>query len=85
MSDLPATTGNFELATVQDGFVVYDPERDRVHFFNHTAALVLEFCDGTKSDKEIAALLQRCYELSDPPEAEVADCLAQLRGEGLIR
>jgi PqqD family protein of HPr-rel-A system len=85
MSDLPARSEDIELADVADGFVVYHPERDRVHFFNHTAAVVLELCDGTKTDTEIADLVQRCYELPDPPEAEVAACLAQLRQEGLIR
>jgi len=69
---------------VADGFVVYHPERDRVHFFNHTAAVVLELCDGTKSDSEITSLLQRCYELPAPPTAEVAECLEQLREEGLV-
>ncbi|HEY5316884.1 MAG TPA: HPr-rel-A system PqqD family peptide chaperone [Solirubrobacteraceae bacterium] len=85
MKDLPSRTDHLELADVADGFVVYHPERDRVHFFNHTAAVVLELCDGTRRDTEIADMLQRAYELPDPPEAEVAECLAQLREEGLIR
>jgi hypothetical protein len=84
MSDLPSMTSELELTDVEDGFVAYDPERDRVHFFNHTAAVVFELCDGTKSDKDIAVLLQRAYELPDPPETEVAECLTQLRSEGLI-
>jgi PqqD family protein of HPr-rel-A system len=75
---------DIDVAEVADGFVVYHPVRDRVHFFNHTAAVVLELCDGTKSDAEITRLLQRCYELPEPPEAEVAQCLAQLREEGLV-
>jgi hypothetical protein len=45
---------------------------------------VFELCDGTKTDKDIAVLLQRAYELPDPPEVEVAECLTQLRSEGLI-
>jgi hypothetical protein len=84
MSGMPSMTSELELTDVEDGFVAYDPERDRVHFFNHTAAVVFELCDGTKSEKDIAVLLQRAYELPDPPEAEVVECLAQLRSEGLI-
>jgi hypothetical protein len=75
---------DIDLVEVADGFVVYHPARDRVHFFNHTAAVVLELCDGTKNDAEIASLVQRCYELPDLPDAEIAGCLAQLREEGLV-
>jgi hypothetical protein len=81
---LPARVEDLDVAEVADGFVVYHPARDRVHFFNHTAAIVLELCDGSKSDAEITNLVQRCYELSDPPTEEVAECLAQLREEGLV-
>ena len=75
---------DIDVVEVADGFVVYHPARDRVHFFNHTAAVVLELCDGTKSDAEIANLVQRCYELPDSPQAEVGECIAQLREEGLV-
>jgi PqqD family protein of HPr-rel-A system len=85
MSDAPSKVGEIDMFEAGDGFVVYDPVRDRVHFLNHTAAVVLEVCDGTKSDAEIASLLQRCYELPEPPDAETTQCLDQLRQEGLIR
>lgn len=84
MGEAPARVEDIDVAEVADGFVVYHPARDRVHFFNHTAAIVLELCDGTKSDAEITDLVQRCYELSDPPTSEIAECLAQLRDEGLV-
>jgi hypothetical protein len=84
MSERPSRADDIDIVEVSDGFVVYHPERDRVHFVNHTAAVVLELCDGTKSDAEIAGLVQRCYELPEPPEVEVADCLTQFRAEGLV-
>jgi hypothetical protein len=84
MPELPSRADDIDVVEVADGFVVYHPARDRVHFFNHTAAVVLELCDGTKSDAEIAGLVQRCYELPEPPQTEVAECVAQLRGEGLV-
>jgi hypothetical protein len=84
MPDRPSRVDDIDLVEVADGFVVYHPARDRVHFFNHTAAVVLELCDGTKSDEELATLVQRCYELPDPPRAEIAECVAQLREEGLV-
>jgi hypothetical protein len=84
MSELPAQVDDIDLVEVADGFVVYHPARDRVHFFNHTAAVVLELCDGTRSDADIAGLVQRCYELPERPDAEIAQCLSQLREEGLV-
>lgn len=84
MEPLPSRAEDVDLVEVGDGFVVYHPARERVHFFNHTAALVLELCDGTKDEAAIAELIQRCYELPEPPQAEVGQCLAQLREEGLV-
>jgi hypothetical protein len=84
MSDRPSRVNDIDVVEVADGFVVYHPARDRVHFFNHTAAIVLTLCDGTKNDAEIASLVQRCYELPQLPQAEVAECLGQLREEGLV-
>jgi hypothetical protein len=84
MTELPSQATDIDVVEVADGFIVYHPDRDRVHFLNHTAAVVLTLCDGTKKDAEIATLVQHCYELPQPPETEVADCLAQFRGEGLI-
>jgi hypothetical protein len=74
-----------EVVPTADGYVVYDEGRDRIHYLNHTAALVLEFCNGENSDVEIAHMLQVAYELPEPPQEETRECLAQLRSEGLIR
>jgi PqqD family protein of HPr-rel-A system len=84
MSDRPSRIEEIDVVEVVDGFVIYHPARDRVHFVNHTAAVILELCDGAKTEAEIAALLQRLYELPEAPETEVAECLAQFRDEGLV-
>jgi len=84
VSELPSQADDLELVEVADGFIVYDEGRDRVHFLNHTAAIVLTLCDGKKRDSEIAGLVQRCYELPQPPQSEVAECLEQFRAEGLV-
>ena len=83
--DRPARADGVEVNAVADGYVVYDKERDRVHYLNHTAAVVLEFCTGENSPAEIVTILQAAYDLSEPPDGEVAECLQQLRDEGLIR
>jgi hypothetical protein len=42
-----------------DELVVYDQERKRGHRLNRTSALVWRYSDGTKTIREIAALLQQ--------------------------
>jgi len=80
----PVQAGGADIHEVADGYVVYQPDRDRVHYLNHTAALVLEFCTGDNSIDDIVGMLQAVYDLPAPPEEEVDECLAALRDEGLI-
>jgi PqqD family protein of HPr-rel-A system len=81
----PTQAAAIEIEAVDDGFVVYDPRRDRVHFLNHTAAVILESCNGGNSVTDIAHMLQVLYGLPDAVEEDVLDCLAQLAGEGLVQ
>lgn len=80
----PLTKPGVEVVPTADGYVVYDDERDRIHYLNHTAALVLEFCTGANTEAQIAGLLQKAYELPEPPTQETRDCIETLRDEGLI-
>lgn len=80
----PQRAAGIEINEVADGYVAYDPVNDRVHYLNHTAALILEFCTGENSDDEITHLLGAAYDLPEPPLIEVAECLAQLRDERLV-
>jgi hypothetical protein len=73
-----------EVVPTADGYVVYDEQRDRIHYLNHTAALVLEFCTGENSPGEIVRMLQLAYDLPEPPDEETRECLARLRAEGLV-
>jgi hypothetical protein len=80
----PRAMDGVEVVPTADGYVVYDEQRDRVHYLNHTAALVLEFCTGDNSPEEIVRMLQLAYDLPDPPEDETRECLTRLRVEGLV-
>jgi Coenzyme PQQ synthesis protein D (PqqD) len=80
----PLRSPGIEVVPTADGYVVYDPGRDRVHYLNHTAALILEFATGDNNDEQIADMLQAAYELPEPPHEEVRECLEQLRSEGLV-
>lgn len=84
MSESPKLAAGLEINQVSDGYVVYQPSRDRVHYLNQTATVVLELCNGNNSTGTIAELLATAYELPAPPVGEVESCLQQLRNEGLI-
>ena len=82
--DHPRARRDLELEEAADGYVVFDEKADRVHYLNHTAALVLELCTGANSAGDIVGLLQRAYDLPEPPEAETRACLEQLREQSLL-
>jgi hypothetical protein len=80
----PRLAAGVELSEVTDGFVVYQPARDRVHYLNATAALILTLCDGKVAAADLPAFLARSFDLATPPREEVGACLAKLLTEGLI-
>ena len=84
-SDHPSVIDGLEVNEVKDGLIVYEAERDRIHYLNATAAVVFTMCDGTQDAAGIAELVAKAYRLEEPPLAEVEECLAQLRDEGLLR
>ena len=84
MTESPRQVEGVEINQVADGYVVYHLARDRVHYLNQTATIVLELCNGKNDAAKIASLLQTAYELPELPLEEVTGCLGQLRAEGLI-
>jgi hypothetical protein len=73
-----------EIREAPDGVVVYDASRDRIHYLNRTAALLLESCDGGIPAADLPAMLAAAFTLESPPAAEVESCLARLLDEGLL-
>lgn len=84
-SHAPTQIEGLEVNQLSDGYIIYESNRDRVHYLNHTAVLVLEMCNGKVTAAEIPRLLKQAYDLAEAPTAEVAECLAKLQDEGLIR
>jgi FkbM family methyltransferase len=80
----PVKGSDLEIDEVADGYIVYQPDRDRVHYLNRTAALVLELCNGRNAEADLPELLQLAWDLPAPPVEEVAECLKLLSMEGLI-
>ena len=75
---------DLEVREVPEGYVVYDPARDRLHFLNGAAAFVLQCCDGTTRVDELPALLAAAFRLDADPAAEVDACVARLLSEELV-
>jgi hypothetical protein len=84
MQDRPTKSEGLEIDQVEDGFVVYQQDRARVHYLNPTAKLILELCDGTLTAAQIAGLIEAAFSLPQPPRQEVDDALATLETEGLL-
>jgi hypothetical protein len=80
----PIVAQNVEINEVADGCIVYQPERDRVHYLNQTATIVLELCNGHNAEADLPELLRLAFDLPVPPVEEVAECLKALRAEGVI-
>jgi coenzyme PQQ synthesis protein D (PqqD) len=83
-NERPARVAGLEAHEVDDGLIVYQPSTDRVHYLNATAAVVYELCSGELSEAEIAARVGEAWELAQPPDAAVRECLSQLRHEGVV-
>ena len=79
----PKRIDGLDISPAEDGYIVYQPEQDRVHFLNATAVLILELCNGTYSLDEIIDLIKEAYNLPKPP-VEVREALEQLKAEGLV-
>lgn len=80
----PVKAPDLEIDEAADGYIVYQPDRDRVHYLNRTAALVLELCNGRNAEADLPELLQLAWDLPAPPVEEVAECLKLLSMQGLI-
>jgi hypothetical protein len=80
----PQHIQGLDIEETDEGHIIYEPDKDRVHFLNPTAALILELCTGANSIAGIAELLQEAYNLPEPPAQAVHDVLTQMKDEGLL-
>ena len=76
---------NLEVHDVPDGYIVYQSERDRVHYLNKTAAIIFEFCDGKRQPEDIVARVAKAFELGPSAHDEIRAGLDSLLKEGLIQ
>ena len=84
MPDYPKQIREVEINPTKDGFIIHDNELDRVHYLNHTGALVLGLCTGANSTERIIELVQNQFDLETPPNKDVAEILSNFVDEALI-
>jgi Coenzyme PQQ synthesis protein D (PqqD) len=80
----PKRLAELGINRIEDGFVIYEADRDRAHYLNHSAVAVLELCDGRRSVLQIAECIRKLYDLGKVPRRDVEGVLAKLGGEGLV-
>lgn len=77
------------LTREMDGeFFLYDPVWDRIAVINHTAATIVDLCDGTRVRAEIVAEVGRRYSLDagqlEQLEEQVQRTIDQLTASDLM-
>jgi hypothetical protein len=77
-------TNDLEVHRVPDGYIVYQKQRDRVHYLNHTAAVIFEFCDGRLQPQEIVERVAKIFELDQMAHGDIRSALESLVQEGLL-
>jgi hypothetical protein len=84
MSEFAAQAPGLEVHEVPDGYIVYQSQRERVHYLNKTAAIIFEFCDGAHAADDIVARVAKVFELGPSAHDEIRAGLDSLIKEGLI-
>jgi hypothetical protein len=84
MSDQFVQAENLEVHEVPDGYIVYQTDRDRVHYLNKTAAIILEFCDGLRDRNDIVLRMATAFDLGPSAYEEIRTGLDALVKEGLL-
>jgi putative component of toxin-antitoxin plasmid stabilization module len=61
----PSARADLDVNEVPDGLIIYDGESDRVHYLNHTAALIFCLCTGENSEATIAEQVCESFTLGN--------------------
>jgi len=77
-------TAGCEVSHMPDGYVVYQSDREMVHYLNPAAAMVYELVGQKQPLDGIADYMKASFALPATPCNEVAACLEKLIAENLI-
>ena len=75
---------DLQIHALDDGCVVYQPDPDRVHFLNLTAAWVLELCDGRNGFQDIEREVSASSGAARPKRRLTGAIIEQFIREDLI-
>jgi hypothetical protein len=71
---------------LEDEYLFYDRDGERVHVLNATAREIYLLCDGTRTEQEVAAEFGKKYELDeDTAEKDTSQIIGELVDLGVIR
>ena len=70
------------VSPVSGGYVVYDPEQNRIYELNPAAALLLELCDGERTVQEVVTIASEVF--PDNASATVAAWFVEAEDAGLV-
>lgn len=81
----PKRVDGLDINPAEDGYIIYQPEFDRVHYLNATAVLILELCTGQNSEQDIVELIKSQYGIEEGSAETVRETLTKMKSEGLVR
>lgn len=84
MDKKPKSFDGLEVTESDDGYAVYDPNNEKVHFLNATGILILELCNGKNTINDIIGLIAKTFNLTDMPVEEITSYIDNLYSEGLL-
>jgi PqqD family protein of HPr-rel-A system len=82
----PRLRAGVSIVDIDGEAVVYDiPSGGQIHYLNHSAALVLDLCDGTSTIGEMARAIAEVYEMpAEEVEKQVRETVENLEAVGLL-
>jgi hypothetical protein len=81
----PRAVEELEVTEVEDGLVVYDPKRNRVHYLDPVASVVFTLCDGARNRHHIIEATTGLFKSSDVSTRDVEACVEQLEDERVLQ
>jgi hypothetical protein len=85
MPNFMTRADSLDVHEVPDGYIIYQPACDKVHYLNKTAAVIFEFCDGRRERSDVVSRVATAFELPEKMHEEITVCLENLIKEGLIQ
>ena len=81
----PRRKNDYRLELLDDEMVLYHPSETKILYFNQTASLIWQLCDGERTAEEMIRLLSESYpESASEIATDVQSTLQQFEEQGCI-